>query len=352
MAETANGKAVKHVNLALQGGGAHGAFTWGVLDRLLEDERLNLDGISGASAGAVNAILLAAGLAEGGRQGARDRLSDFWHAAAIKLPLPPAQDQALPWLAPAVRGYMTLASLLSPYQLNPTGFNPLRALLSERVDFARLRTHCPVRLFIAATHVKTGKLRLFTETELSLDAAIASTSLPSLHHAATVDGEAYWDGGFTANPAMSPLIYDCDAADIIAVLLLPLARAEVPKNAGAIRAREAEIAFSASFMAEMRTVADGRRRAGRLSLGRLERSLRKSHFHVIEGEALMRSLGAHSRLNTHKAFLDHLFHQGRQQADLWLDRHFESIGQADSIDLDALFGEWPTRVLPDEEDRG
>lgn len=351
MAEASHGKTVKRINLALQGGGAHGAFTWGVLDRLLEVDWLSLDGISGTSAGAVNAVLLAAGLAEDGREGARARLNDFWRAVALKLPLPPTQDQTLKkWLEPAVRGYMTLVNLLSPYQLNPMDFNPLRALLGERIDFAALRARCPVRLFIAATHIKTGRLRLFTEKELTLESVLASTSLPALHHAVTVQGEAYWDGGFTANPAVFPLIYDCDADDIVAVLLLPLARTEVPKDVDAIRAREAEISFSASFMREMRTVADGRRRASLWSLGGLERSLRRSRFHLIEGEALMRSLDAHSRLNTHEAFLDHLFRQGRQRAELWLQRNFDAIGHTDSIDLDALFGEWPSRVLPDDED--
>lgn len=339
-----NGKATKRVNLALQGGGAHGAFTWGVLDRLLEDERLRFDGVSGTSAGAINAVLLAAGLAEGGREAARARLSDFWRTLALKLPEPSAK--------PAVLGYMALTSLLSPYQLNPMDFNPLRAMLGERVDFAHLRAHSPVRLFIAATHVKTGRLRLFTETELTLEAILASASLPTVHHAVTVGREAYWDGGYTANPAVLPLIYDCAAADIVAVLLLPLTRTKVPKTAEAIRAREAEIAFSVSFMREMSAVADGRRRAGLLPLGRLERALRKSRFHLIEGEALMRSLAAHSRLDTHEAFLDYLFRQGRQQAEVWLEQHFKTVGQADSIDLDALFGEWSTGVLPDDEDAG
>jgi len=341
----------KRVNLALQGGGAHGAFTWGVLDRLLEDGRLQFEAVSGTSAGAVNAVLLAAGLAEGGREAARARLRQFWHGAALKLPLPAAHAAEPPWLAPAMRGTMALLNVFSPYQLNPMDFNPLRALISERVDFRRLQAHSPVRLFIAATHVRTGRLRLFTEDELTLEAVLASTSLPTLHHAVTIDGEAYWDGGFTANPAIFPLIYDCDAADIVAVLLLPLARAEVPRDADAIRAREAEIAFSASFMREMRLVAEARRRTARWPLGRLERLLRKSHFHIIQGDALMR-LAAHSRLNTQQEFLEHLFRQGRAQADRWLEQHCHAVGRADSVDLNALFGEWPTRIVPDDGDAG
>ena len=187
----------------MQGGGAHGAFTWGVLDRLLEDERLEIEAISGASSGAMNAVMLAHGLTIGGREGARQALAHFWETVANRMPFNPRQGSL----------FLGLTRILSPYQLNPFDLNPLRDIVTDLVDFERLRTEDNIKLFVAATQVRTGKLRLFETEELSADALLASAALPSLHHAVEIEGEPYWDGGFSANPAIFPLLYHCESRD-------------------------------------------------------------------------------------------------------------------------------------------
>ena len=219
--QTAAGSTGLALNLALQGGGAHGAYSWGVLDCLLEDGRYGFDGISGTSAGAMNALVLADGLMKGGPQWARLALEEFWQAIADSVPLDlsmPVQGGEGLALMPATRMMLNWTQYLSPYQLNPLNFNPLRQLLKERVDFEGLRRHSPVRLFLAATNANTGKLRLFRNAELSVEAALASACLPMIHHAVEIDGEPYWDGGYSANPAVFPLFYECDSPEILLVL--------------------------------------------------------------------------------------------------------------------------------------
>ncbi len=211
------------LGLALQGGGAHGAFTWGVLDALLEDGRFPISAISGTSAGAMNALALAHGQLRGGAEAARESLGDFWRAVGTQLPfemlmIGPTDS---PGLAPGMRALMHWTRLLSPYQLNPLGLNPLRDVLEAQIDFKRLRSSRAPRLFIAATHASTGRLRLFGNAELSVEAALASACLPTVHHAVMIDGEPYWDGGYSANPALFPLVR-CGVADLLIVSLSPL----------------------------------------------------------------------------------------------------------------------------------
>ena len=226
-----HGADVRTINLALQGGGAHGAFAWGVLDRLLEDERIAFEGVSATSAGAMNAVVLAYGLAEGGRDGARKALNNFWrrvsHAAALG-PLQPSpidrftHNHALD-NSPAFMMLDFMSRLFSPYQLNPANYNPLQHVLEQSVDFARLRELAPVKLFLSATNVRTGKVKIFTNGEVTPEAVMASACLPFMFQAVEIDGEGYWDGGYMGNPAIYPLIYHCDSADVVVVHINPLA---------------------------------------------------------------------------------------------------------------------------------
>ena len=332
------------LSLALQGGGAHGAYTWGVLDRLLE-AGLDLEGISGTSAGAMNAVALAQGWTEGGAEGARAALARFWQAVGDSVPfhlellhtLNPANDGALP--AP-MNMLVGLTRMFSPYQFNPFELNPLRDVVRAQFDFERLRRDCPLKLFIAATAVRTGKVRLFHTTELSEAALLASACLPTLHHAVEIDGEFYWDGGFTANPAIYPLLYECDTPDILMVLLNPLQRDNAPRSADDIAARSMELGFSTTFLREMRMIAHARHHIRETSsfwpLGRFERKLLRQRFHLIEARELGEVHGA-SKLNATSTFLGQLHEFGRAAADAWLGRHRSAIGQRETVDVAGLF---------------
>jgi NTE family protein len=335
------------VNLALQGGGSHGAFTWGVLDRLLEDERIEFEGISGTSAGAMNAVVLADGLAKGGRDGARQALIRFWesvasHAPINQLPanlLQPHGARTDGGLSPIAKALVALSRDFSPYQLNPFDLNPLRQIVTEQIDFQRLRAESELKLFIAATHVSTGKLRLFRNEEMSADALLASACMPSLQQAIDIDGEAYWDGGYSANPAVFPLFYECESPDVIVVLLHPLIRTQTPHTAEEIRNRVSELGFNSTFLREMRMIAQATEQSEQALLpwGRLERRLRQMNFHLIEAEALVSQLAVDSKLNAHLPFITMLRDLGRAQADLWLENNFSSIGNRSSVDLAELF---------------
>ncbi|HJV51632.1 MAG TPA: patatin-like phospholipase family protein [Noviherbaspirillum sp.] len=340
----------KIITLALQGGGSHGAFTWGVLDRLLEDGRIDIEGISGASAGAMNAAVLAHGLTAGGRDGARQSLADFWNSVAASAPFSVIPEYLLsPHLSvqadlpPAYKAMLPLMRFLSPHQLNPFDINPLRDILARQIDFERLRAECPVRLFIATTQVSTGTLRLFRNRQLTLDVLLASACLPLLHRAVEIDGEAYWDGGLTANPPLFPLLHKCTARDIMVVLLHPHPREKTPVTANDIWQRQAEMGFSSTFFTELQGVLLAQREARRswLPLGPLERRLRSLNMHVIESQELMSQLGTHSKLNAHPSFINLLCDEGRQRAQCWLERHFEQIGVRSSFNLAQLFGHAP-----------
>ena len=337
-----NKSAPRTINLALQGGGAHGAFTWGVLDALLEDGRLRFDGISGTSAGAMNAVVLAHGLLEGGRDGARKALRDFWSAVAASMPAEltvASSDGKTVRLAPMARMMLQWAHYFAPTQINPFDLNPLRDIVTAQIDFERLRARSPVRLFVAATHANSGKLRLFRETEVSADALLASACLPTMHRAIEIDGEPYWDGGYCANPAVFPLFYDCDASDILLVLLTPLKHVETPSTAHDIHTRVLEIAFNATFLREMRMFAHVRERVGRARwlMGPLERRAVQANFHVIEAEDVIAELSAETKLAAHLGFFGMLAELGRNRAHAWLQAHHAALGRRSTVDLEQLF---------------
>ena len=330
---------VKTINLALQGGGAHGAFAWGVLDRLLEDERLALEGVSATSAGAMNAVVLAYGLAEGGREGAKRALSAFWlrvsHAAAMGPLQPSALDRALHNHAleysPAFLMLDFMSRLFSPYQLNPANYNPLRHVLEQSVDFDRLHAREQVKLYLSATNVRTGKVKVFTGKEITADAVMASACLPFMFQAVEIDGEAYWDGGYMGNPAIFPLIYHCDSRDVVVVHINPLCRPDIPRTATEIMNRINEISFNSSLMREMRAIAFVTKL---IETGAIcDQSLKRMNIHAIAADQVMQKLSVMSKLNADWEFLTHLRDDGREVASAWLADHFDRIGTESTIDL-------------------
>ncbi len=330
------------LNLALQGGGAHGAFTWGVLDALLEDPRLAFEGISGSSAGAVNAVVLANGWLHGGRDGARRALADFWSAIGKNFAWPlliqgRGHDIGL---SPAARLLLDWSGRLAPAQLNPLDLDPLRDTLAAQVDFERLRSASPFKLFIGATRANSGRLRIFRESELDIETLLASACLPRLHRAVEIEGEPYWDGGYSANPAVFPLICGCAARDILLVLCSPLEWTRTPRSANAIAERIAELAFSAHFMREMHTLsaAIDHAQAGFAGFGRLARRLRRLRFHMIDAAQLASLERAETRLLAHGPFLESLRDLGRERAKALLAQHGDALGRRSTLDLRRRFG--------------
>lgn len=339
--------AIKHFTLALQGGGSHGAFTWGVLDRLLEEPHLQIEAITGASAGAMNAVALAHGYTAGGRDGARQALKDFWHSVAASSPLNMSQYETLQHtdistqseLPAGLKPYIALMQFLSPQQLNPFDINPLRDILSAQIDFEALRSSCKIKLFIATTRVSTGTLKLFRNRQLSLDVLLASACLPMLHKTIEIDGEGYWDGGLTSNPPLFPLLHLCKARDVLAVLLHPQARGEIPTSAKDIGYRLSEMGFSSTFHTELQAIMLAKREAQRgwFPTGRLEHRLRHLNIHRIESRDLMSQLAMHSKMNTNLAFLKRLHDEGRITAQEWLANNTLAPARR-SFNLRALFG--------------
>lgn len=337
----------KPVNIALQGGGAHGAFAWGVLDKLLEDDRLAIDAVSAASAGAMNAVALAYGVSLGGREGARAMLHEFWHeisrAGALYSPMRPMPweswftlNHRSPSHSPAMFLFQMMTHLWSPYQLNPLGFNPLKDVLEKVIDFERLN-HCPIatRLFISATNVRTGKIKVFENDRLSADVILASACLPYLFKAVEIDGEAYWDGGFMGNPAIFPLIYRGASNDVIVVHINPIFRDKVPTSAPEIFDRINEISFNSSLMREMRAIAFVSRLIDTQSLDdpRYARML----VHSIRDDEEMSHHGVSTKLSPDWRFLCHLRDVGRQAASAWLEENFDHVGRRTSIDIGGTY---------------
>jgi NTE family protein len=330
------------INLALQGGGAHGAFTWGVLDGLLQDGRLNFEGVSGTSAGAMNAVVLADGLLRGGRDGAREALEKFWTAVAGSLPFEvavPSQDGQNVSLVPAFKMLMQFAHYFSPHQLNPFDVNPLRKILLTQVDFQRLRSESPVKLYIAATNANSGKVRLFRSPEISADAILASACLPQMARPVEIDGEPYWDGGYAANPAIYPLFYECKTSDILMVLLTPLKHKGTPHSVQEIKDRVLELAFNSTFLREMRMFAHAREYASEsfFPVGRLERRLVRLNFHVIDAQEQMHEFKTETKLAANMGFFELLRNLGRERARTWLDANYGKIGKRSSVDIGELF---------------
>jgi NTE family protein len=296
------------INLALQGGGAHGAFTWGVLDRLLEDGRCAPEGISGTSAGALNAAVLASGWLEGGPDGARAALGHLWRRIAD-----------LARLRPLRADFAT--NLLSPYHLNPFDLNPLRAIVDELVDFERLRAERTPQLFIAATNLRTGRGRVFRNGDLSCKAVLASACLPQLHQAVEIDGEAYWDGAFASNPPLLPLVQSCRARDLVLVQINPLETDRAPRTASEIRNRIGEIVFGRPLLEELARLEEAVRRAGPLAwVSSAGRRLVRHRLHRIDGGALLAGLEPSTKVDPSWPLLEKLRRLGRDAADDWL-RH-------------------------------
>ena len=341
VAESARPADKKVVNLALQGGGSHGAFTWGVLDRLLEEKRLTFEGITATSAGAVNAVALADGLAAGGREGARKSLRSYWRKvadlASRSVFKPSPFDKASPGHGlKHSPGYLFMESLTyfaSPYQMNPFNYNPLKDMLAEAIDFKRVREQQAVKLFICATDVETAKVKIFKGAELDVERVLASTCLPLMMQAVEIDGGCYWDGSFTGNPAIFPLVYECQAPDIVMVHITPATRPGVPKTSPAIMNRMQEISFNVSLIREMRTIAYV---MGLAESNHLPNVARR-YVHLIEAEDLIRELDWSSRLNGDWDFLKHLHRMGRTRADQWLAANFDSIGVKSTVDLQAKY---------------
>ncbi|HEX4892408.1 MAG TPA: patatin-like phospholipase family protein [Hyphomicrobiaceae bacterium] len=333
-------RAAVRLNLALQGGGAHGAFTWGVLDRLLEERDITFCWLSGTSAGAINAVAVASGLATGGQGAARDQLNALWHGV-IESGVPDLM-RLNPFLWGMSRaspvGQMT--SMFSPYEFNPLGFDPLRKLIGALIDFDRLRAYTDIELLIAATDVATGRVRLFRRRELTVDAVLASTCLPTLHHAVEIDGRAYWDGGFSANPDIVTLAGESPASDTLIVQLNPIEKAGVPRTARAIAFDVNRITFTQPFLRDVAEIAALKRDAPRSWLfSRNSRTARiaRHRFHLIEAARHTGDLAPETKLRPERALLMFLHRAGREEAGKWLARHRQALGKHATVDLESRF---------------
>ena len=328
------------IDLALQGGGSHGAFTWGVLDRAIQEPRFKLEGISGTSAGAMNAAVMASGFASGGVDGARQALEDFWHRVSLAAQFSPYQRT--PW--DILTGKWTLddsplfmaldmaSRVFSPYDLNPGAFNPLKSILEQSIDFERLAT-APIKLFITATNVRTGQGRVFRNAEISADVLLASACLPMMFQAVEIDGDPYWDGGYTGNPTITPLVQECSSSDTVLVQINPIERVGTPRSAREIMERVNEISFNATLLKELRMIAllhqvadpgmgEGARWAG-------------MRIHRIAGDVLT-EFGSSSKLNAEWPFLCLLRDKGREAVETFMDRHVGDLNVRSSFDLSPL----------------
>ncbi|MGI8526845.1 MAG: patatin-like phospholipase family protein [Pseudolabrys sp.] len=334
----------KRVNLALQGGGAHGAFTWGVLDHLLADGRLSFDGISGTSAGAVNAVMLADGLGRGGPEEARKRLDDFWRAASLGGDLPAVQravtDRLFSLLPaeglPVQTWFSAWSRLLSPYDFNPLNINPLKDLIERFVDFGKLRAD-PRELFIAATNVQTGQLHIFTRDNISAEAVMASACLPTVFRAVEIDGVPYWDGGYLGNPVIFPFFRSTATEDVLIVQINPTIRKKVPHSNRDIFSRVQEISFNASLLVELRAIDFINRLIdeGRLPRGNGEGQYRRINVHRIVLEGLGEQFSSASKLRTDYESFELLRKLGQRAARRFLDAHYAQVGRESSVDLGA-----------------
>lgn len=331
----------KKVNLALQGGGAHGAIAWGVLDRLLEDERIAVEGISGASAGAVNAAALAYGLFRGGRATARETLDQLWEEIArvgaffSPVHAGPFEDSADTL---AYRMFDIFTRVYSPYQFNPFNINPLKDVLARVIDFDALSRCTKTKLYLSATNVRTGKVQVFKTADASIEAVLASTCLPFLFKAVEIDGEAYWDGGYMGNPVLFPFFYEAESSDVLIVHINPLTRDKVPVTAPDILNRINEISFNSSLMRELRAIAFVEKllEDGWLKDEYRDR-LRKVRVHSIRSDRPLEEFSVASKFNVDKRFLLTLKARGRGIADDWLRENFDSIGVSGTANIREMF---------------
>jgi NTE family protein len=335
----------KRINLALQGGGAHGAFTWGVLEQLLTDDRLAIEGISGTSAGAVNAVMLADGLTRGGREEAQKRLADFWHAVSSAGNLPALQRAVTERLlsftpldgTPVQAWFDALSRYFSPYDVNPLNINPLKDLIERFVDFDKLRANTDLQIFISATNVQTGHVRIFPRTKISADAVMASACLPLLFRAVEIDGVPYWDGGYLGNPVIFPFFGSTTTEDVLVVQINPLVRQETPMSSSQIMNRINEITFNSSLVSEYRAIDFVARLIdqGTLPRGIEPGQYRRINVHRIVLDRSGTQLDSFSKLSTDYDFFQMLRVSGKRAARRFMDEHFDDIGVKSTVDLRA-----------------
>jgi NTE family protein len=329
---------IKKINLGLQGGGSYGAFAWGALDRLLQDERLEFEAISAASAGSINAVVLADGFALGGSHaGARASLAKFWNTLGASALLSPMHPSPFDYLAgrgsvETSPGYLLLqlaSATLSPMQMNPLNINPLSTLLATLVDFERVRA-CELELFLSATNVRTGTGRLFMRDELTVQHVMASACLPQVFAPVQVDGEAWWDGSFVGNPALGPLVDPGLARDILVIQNNPVARRDLPLTMNDVNNRVNEIAFNISLVREISALQHMHGVVDEVDPGHVRRQ--SMRLHLISGAEHLRDLSISSKFNTEWRFIQHLHDVGYTAAERWLEENFEHVGVASTID--------------------
>jgi NTE family protein len=337
----------KKINLAFQGGGSHGAVTWGVADRLLEDPRIEVDAISGCSAGAINAAAVAYGLFKGGKEGARETMEQVWRRVSDAGKMySPVHSDVFPMIPGAAdfmnalsfQAFDVMSRAMSPYQFNPFDINPLRDILNHCIDFEALRHCTTTKLFIAATNVKSGKVHVFHCKDISTDVVCASACLPFLFKAVEVDGEHYWDGGYMGNPVLFPFFYEAEASDIVIVHVNPIERDEVPTTAPEIMNRINEITFNSSLMRELRSISFVHKLLddGWLKDEYRDR-LRDIRIHSIRSDKAIADYDISSKFRTDWGFLSELKNRGRHIANSWLTENFDKVGEKSSVDLRAMF---------------
>lgn len=344
---------MKKVNLALQGGGSHGAYTWGVLDRLLEEKDLVIEGISGTSAGAMNAAMLVNGYAKDGRDGAKKCMEKFWRRISEVSTLSPLHKSPFErmltgWnmdMSPAYHWLDLISRLYSPYELNPLNLNPMKVVLDEILEPDTLNSCSIIKLFITATHVASGQARVFQCHEINTDVLLASSCIPFLFQAVEVGGQHYWDGGYMGNPAIWPIIYNCDSQEVILVQINPIHDVQLPRTANEIINRLNEISFNSSLIAEMRAINFVSRlvKDGTLDPKRYK----DMHIHLIYSADHMKHLNASSKLNTEWDFFLFLKNIGRKTADEWIKAHWKDIGKASTVDIQDKFLRGPGKQ-PDQ----
>lgn len=362
---------MRTINLALQGGGSHGAFTWGVLDALLEDGRVGFEGLSGTSAGAVNAVAFASGWATGvargtdPREAAREKLAGIWYRVTALGSVGTLHQQFMrmlwgglpPELSPGNIIGNAWRGLLTPYNSNPLDINPLRKMLEEEIDFPAIARQQALKVFVSATHVKTGKAVIFGGERLDARAVLASTCLPTLFHAVEIDGEAYWDGGYSVNPALSPLIKECATPDLLLVQINPLARNSTPKTSAEILDRINELTFNASLLTQMRAIDFVNRL---LAEGAVSHAGCKTvRVHRVEGGPALDAFPASTKISADGALISQLFDAGRNAGGEWLQRHFDAVGVRSTVDIrqdylddTELFRPMPAGAAPRSIGRG
>ncbi len=329
----------KTINVALQGGGAHGAFTWGVLERLAEEHQIFMTGFSGTSAGAMNGVVFVDGFIKGSRQGAIDAMNEFWKRTSATADIcnpfrQSTMDKFGSWNLDGQPHYVVLdliTRLMSPYELNPFNINPLQDILTDLIDFEALRRRKDIRVFVTATNVETNKARVFESSEITVEVLLASACLPLMFQAVEIDGQHYWDGGYMGNPAIYPLIHNTDCDDLVLIQVNPMNRKGVPRNSREILNRINEVSFNSTLMREMRSIATITRMIEKGTVN--DPSYRRLRVHVIEAEAEMAELGASSKMNPDWGFLRHLHDIGYRAADAWLGQHLEDIGKRSTVDI-------------------